>query len=314
MPKLRSRAALLAGPFALISAALSACAGPGAPPGRTHPAAATSPAATPAAPGAGRRAAHAFARLEHRFRARLGVYVLDTGTGRTVTYRADQRFAYCSTGKALAAGILLQRATPRQLDQRITYSAADLVYFSPVTSRHLATGMTARALIAAAVQYSDNTAANIVLRALGGPAGLQAGLRQLGDTMTTADRYEPALSEAVPGDVRDTSTARALGTDLRQLVLGRLVLDPAQRRLLTRLLLGNTTGGPYIRAGVPAGWKVADRTGHGGWGTRNDIAIAWPPSRPPVVVAILSRRRSANAASDDALIADATRTALAALS
>ena len=238
--------------------------------------------------------------------------MLDTGTGATVTYRADERFAYCSTFKVLAAGILLQRDTEAQLSHVVTYRAADLVYHSPITSRHAGTGMTLRALIAAALQYSDNTAANLLLRQLGGPRGLQAALRGLGDATTDADRYEPALSNAVPGDTRDTSTPRALGADLRQLVLGH-VLPPGRRQALTSLLLGNTTGGRYIRAGVPAGWKVGDKTGNGGWGTRNDIAVAWPPRRAPVVISVLSRRHSADASSDDALIADATTAALTAL-
>jgi beta-lactamase class A len=312
------RVARLSAPLLAISAVLGACAGPGSPPGRAPSAAATAPSAAPdavpaMAPASSQaRASRALRRVAHRFHAHLGVYVLDTGTGRTVTYRADERFAYCSTFKVLAAGILLQRDTEAQLSHVITYRGADLVYHSPVTARHAGTGMTLRALIAAAVQYSDNTAANLLLRQLGGPRGLQAALRGLGDSTTDADRSEPALSDAIPGDIRDTSTPRALGTDLRLLVLGQ-VLSPGRRQVLTSLLLGNTTGGPYIRAGVPAGWKVGDKTGNGGWGTRNDIAIAWPPGRAPVVISVLSRRSAAHAASDDALIADATAAALAAL-
>ncbi len=316
------RAARLSAPLIAISAVLGGCAGPGSPPGPAPSAAATAPATAPpatpaaasaAAPGGSRASAtRALRRVARRFQAHLGVYVLDTGTGATVTYRADERFAYCSTFKVLAAGILLQRDTEAQLSHVITYRAADLVYHSPITSRHAGTGMTLRALIAAALQYSDNTAANLLLRQLGGPRGLQAALRGLGDATTDADRYEPALSNAVPGDTRDTSTPRALGTDLRQLVLGH-VLSPGRRQALTSLLLGNTTGGRYIRAGVPAGWKVGDKTGNGGWGTRNDIAVAWPPGRAPVVISVLSRRNSADASSDDALIADATTAALTAL-
>jgi beta-lactamase class A len=172
--------------------------------------------------------------------------------------------------------------------------------------------MTLHAIMAAALDYSDNTAANLLLNQLGGPRRLQEALRRLGDTTTDADRTEPTLNDATPGDPRDTSTARALATDLREFVLGK-VLPESRRELLTGWLLANTTGGPYIRAGVPRGWKVGDKTGNGDWGTRNDIAIAWPPGGAPVVIAILSRRGSANATSDDALIADATKAALAAL-
>jgi beta-lactamase class A len=236
------------------------------------------------------------------------VYVLDTGTGRAVSYQAGTRFAYCSTSKALATGILLRRGAP--LNRVITYRASDLVEYSPITSQHVSTGMTLQAVMEAALEDSDNTAANLLLEQLGGPARLQGALRGIGDTTIDSDRNEPSLNDATPGDTRDTSTAEALGADLRQFVLGHL-LSPSRRQLLTDWLLHNTTGGPYIRAGVPSGWKVGDKTGNGYWGTRNDIAIAWPPHGAPFVIAVLSSRGSVNASSDDALIADATRTALA---
>jgi beta-lactamase class A len=234
--------------------------------------------------------------------------VLDTGTGQAVSFQAGTRFAYCSAFKALATGVLLMRDAP--LSRVITYRKSDLVEYSPITSQHLATGMTLRSVMQAALEYSDNTAANLLLEQLGGPHELQAALRGIGDTMTNSDRDEPPLNDATPGDTRDTSTAESLGSDLRQFVLGHL-LSPADRELLTGWLLHNTTGGPYIRAGVPAGWKVGDKTGNGYWGTRNDIAIAWPPHGAPFVISILSSRGSVNADSEDALIAGATRTALA---
>ena len=300
---------MLTAALLIVPVAASGCASRGN--AGTSPA--TSAAASPksAAPAAN-EPSPAFAALERRFGAQLGVYVLDTGTGRTVTYRADTRFAYCSTSKALSTGVLLKRDSSAQLDQVIHYRSGDLVDYSPITSQHVRSGMTLRAVMAAALDYSDNTAANLLLNQLGGPHGLQVALRGLGDTTTDASRTEPTLNDASPGDTRDTTTARAIGTDLRDLVLGN-VLPGSRRQLLTGWLLANTTGGPYIRAGVPRGWKVADKTGNGGWGTRNDIAVAWPPGRAPVVIAILSRRGSSTATSDDALIADATAAALAAL-
>lgn len=253
-----------------------------------------------------------FAQLEQQFGARLGVYILDTGTGRTVTYRADERFAYASTYKALIAGVLLRKASDAQLAHVVTYSKADLQSYAPITSKHVATGMTVNDLIAAALQYSDNTAANLLLDQVGGPSGLQAALRGISDTTTHADRNEPTVNTATPGDIRDTSTPRALGTDLRAFVLGDL-LSPARREQLTNLLLGNTTGGPYIRAGVPSGWKVGDKTGNGSYGTRNDIAVVWPPTGGPLIVAVESDRHTQKATSADALIADATKAGLTAL-
>lgn len=256
--------------------------------------------------------ATALADLEHRFHARLGLFALDTRTGRSVTYRADEHFAFCSTGKVLAAAILLRDDSDARLDQVITYRSSDIVEHSPVTSKHVATGMTSREIIAAALRYSDNTAENLMLTRLGGPAALQAALRRLGDTTTNVDRDEPALDDVIPGDTRDTSTPRTLATDLRGFVLGA-ILPTNRRDQLTSLMLGNTTGAPYIKAGLPAGWKVADKTGSGDHGTRDDIAVVVPPGGAPIVIAVLSDRDSANASSDDALIADATRTAIAAL-
>ena len=296
------RKVLLAAPLLSLAVLASACSGTeSATPGST--AVATSRA----------QADETFAGLERRFHARLGVYALDTGTGDAVAYNADERFAYCSTYKALATGILLQRDTSAQLDEVVRYTAGDLVEWSPVTSRHVRTGMTLRAVMAAALDYSDNTAANLLLNQLGGPRGLGQALRRLGDDTTNTDRTEPTLNDVFPGDTRDTTTPRAIGTDLRRLVLGN-ALPTGRRQLLTGWMLANTTGGPYIRAGVPHGWRVADKTGNGEWGARNDIAVAWPPGGgAPVVIAILSHRESINATSDDALISDATTAALSEL-
>jgi beta-lactamase class A len=306
MPFPKYRLALLAVPFLLATTPLSGCAtsSGGAP--------APTSSVSMSTPTAQAQAASAFGQLERRFGARLGVYVMDTATGHTVTYRAEERFAYVSTLKALAAGVLLRGDSEDDLNRVVTYSAADLQKYSPITSKHVTTGMPLRDIIAAALQYSDNTAANLILNQLGGPNGLQKALRDLGDPTTHVDRTEPTLNEAVPGDVRDTSTPRALGTDLQRFALGSL-LSNSRRQLLTNWLLGNTTGGTYIRAGVPSGWKVGDKTGNGGYGTRNDIAIAWPTTGSPVVIAIQSDRGSADASSDDTLIADATKAALAAL-
>ncbi|KOG45002.1 class A beta-lactamase [Streptomyces decoyicus] len=306
----KRRTALSAATLVLASGLLSGCTG-SSDTGPAGPASSTASASTDSAPSRD-RAAKALAQVERRFHARLGVYMLDTGTGRTVTYRAGERFAHASTFKALAAGVVLKRSTDDELNRVIRYSASDLEDYAPITKRHVDQGMTLRDLVKAALQYSDNTAANLLLDQLGGPAGLQKALRAMGDATTRVNRTEPTLNEAKPGDTRDTSTPRTLGTDLRGFVLGD-VLPEGRRQLLTGWLRGNTTGGPYIRAGVPSGWKVGDKTGNGGYGTRNDIAIVWPASGAPVVVAVLSDRGSKDAASDDALIKDATKAGLAAL-
>lgn len=245
-----------------------------------------------------------FASLERRFDARLGVYAVDTGTGREIAHRADERFAYASTFKALAAGAVLRRYSSGGLDRVVRYAREDLAPHSPVTEKHVDTGMSLRDLCEAAVRFSDNTAANLLLDALGGPEGLDAVLGELGDDTTRMSRREPGLSEAVPGDTRDTSTPRAFARNLRAFVLGD-VLDEDGRALLTTWLRTGTTGKDLIRAGVPEGWTVGDKTGNGGYGTRNDIAVVWPPDGEPIVMAIMSSRDHKDAEHDDALIAEA---------
>jgi beta-lactamase class A len=275
------------------------------PPGSAPPGTAP-PGSAPATVASSPRFAAALDALERQYGATIGVYALDTGDGATLEHRADERFAFCSTFKALEAGVLLRRDTAAQLAETVTYGPSEIIANSPISSTHQVTGMTVDALIAAAVQVSDSTAANVLLRRIGGPAALERELRDVGDQTTDVDRYEPDLSAATPGDPRDTTTPRALADDLQTFVLGD-VLAPARRDELRQLLVGDKTGGPFIRAGVPAGWEVGDKTGHGDYGTRNDIAVLWPPGRRPIVVAILSHRSDQNADSADALLADTTR-------
>ncbi|GAA2677624.1 beta-lactamase class A [Actinosynnema pretiosum] len=256
----------------------------------------------------------AFAALEQRFDARLGVYALDTGSGREVAHRADERFAYASTFKALAFGALLAERSVADLDERITFTREELVTYSPITEGKVDTGMTLREVADAAVRYSDNTAGNLLLRELGGDAGLAGGpaaferaLRAIGDTTTSPARVETELNEAVPGDLRDTSTPEALASDLRRYAVDADVLADDRRELLVSTMRANTTGDEVIRAGVPQGWVVADKTGSAGYGGRNDIAVVWPPDRAPIVLAVLSGRATVDAEHDNALLAEATR-------
>ncbi|MFF3567440.1 class A beta-lactamase [Nocardia jiangxiensis] len=303
----RSRrvAATLAVGTALLS--LCACGS-----GNSGSSATTTSVVSPPTPVGGTALSGRFGELEGRFGARLGVFALDTGSGHTVEYRADERFAFCSTFKALEAGAILTTAGPAELDRRITYTATDLTAYAPITRQHVTDGMTVRDLLDAAVRYSDNTAANLLFGLLGGPAGLQHDLRNLGDQVTRSDRLEPALSEATPGDPRDTSTPRTFATDLRTYVLGT-ALPTDNRTLLTTMLRTNTTGAGLIRAGVPADWVVGDKTGNGDYGTRNDIAVLWPPHRAPIVLAVMSTRHGHDDTYDNALIAQAANAAVTAL-
>lgn len=243
--------------------------------------------------------------LERKYDARLGVYAIDTGTGREVTHREGERFGYHSTFKALAAGAVLRKYTLSGMNKVIKYSEDDLVHHSPITEQHVDTGMTLRELCDAAVRYSDNTAANLLFDALGGPKGLEAELRKLGDDVTVMERVEPGLSDWVPGETRDSTTPRALAGDLRAYVLGDVLRQP-ERAQLTAWLLNNITGDEVIRAGVPKDWVVGDKTGSGsGYGGRNDIAVVWPPDGAPILMAIMSNRSEPDDTYDNKLIAEA---------
>ncbi|ANC77479.1 class A beta-lactamase [Fictibacillus phosphorivorans] len=255
------------------------------------------------------KTAKKFMQLEKKFDARLGLYAIDTHTNRTVTYRPDERFAYTSTFKALASGLILQQKSIDELNEVITYTKDDLVTYSPITEQHVDTGMTLREICDAAIRYSDNTAGNLLLKELGGPNGFEKALREMGDNVTKADRYETDLNSAIPGDIRDTSTARALATNLKSFTVDD-ELPNDKREILTDWLQRNTTGDELIRAAVPKGWEVGDKTGAGDYGTRNDIAIVWPPNREPIIIAILSSRDTQNATYENELIAEAAKVAL----
>ncbi|MBY0598080.1 class A beta-lactamase [Bacillus bingmayongensis] len=253
-----------------------------------------------------------FAQLEKKFDARLGVYAIDTGTNQTVTYRPNERFAYASTYKALAAGSVLQQNSIEKLNEVITYTKDDLVTYSPITEKHVDTGMTLGEICEAAIRYSDNTAGNLLFKELNGPKGFEKALRQIGDRVTHADRFETELNEAIPGDIRDTSTPKALATDLKAFTVGN-ALPADKRKILTDWMRGNATGDKLIRAGVPKDWEVGDKSGAGSYGTRNDIAIVWPPNRAPIIIAILSSRDTKDATYDNELIAQAAKVTINAL-
>ncbi|WP_412675142.1 class A beta-lactamase Bla1 [Bacillus mobilis] len=253
-----------------------------------------------------------FSQLEKKFDARLGVYAIDTGTNQTIAYRPNERFAFASTYKALAAGVLLQKNSTEKLNEVVTYTKEDLVDYSPVTEKYVDTGMTLGEIAEAAVRYSDNTAGNILFHKIGGPKGYEKALRQIGDRVTMSDRFETELNEAIPGDNRDTSTAKAIATNLKDFTVGNALPDQ-KRNILTDWMRGNATGDKLIRAGVPKDWIVGDKSGAGSYGTRNDIAIVWPPNRAPIIIAILSSKDEKEAAYDNQLIAEAAEVVINAL-
>lgn len=249
-------------------------------------------AATPVdAPTAGERQAPAFQTIEARVGGRLGVTATDVGTGLTLRHRPAERFPMCSTFKWVLAAAVLARveAGEDRLDRAVAYGPSDLLNYAPVTTAHVSEGrLSVEALCAAAVQVSDNTAANLLLPLVGGPEGLTRWIRSLGDPVTRLDRVEPDLNEVEPGDARDTTTPDAMVGLLQTVLLGD-VLTPAGRERLTGWLITSTTGTTKLRAGLPEPWRVGDKTGMGARGATNDVAIAWPPTGGPILIAAYLR-------------------------
>jgi len=247
--------------------------------------------------------------IETRVDGRLGVAALDTGAGERLGHRSGERFPMCSTFKWLLAAQVLARvdAGEESLDRVVRYGPEDVLEYAPVARDNLARGgMTVDELCAAAVRRSDNTAANLLLAASGGPEGLTAFLRGIGDPVTRLDRIEPAMNMVGPGDERDTTTPDAMVDDLRTLLLGD-ALSPASRELLAEWLVTATTGKTRLRAGLPEGWRVGDKTGTCGSGVAHDVAIAWPPGRAPILVAAYLAEADASFEECNAALADVGR-------
>lgn len=246
------------------------------------------------------------AAIEQASGGRLGVSILDTGSGAKYGYRAGERFPMCSTFKLLAAALVLHRVDTgqEQLERRIPIAAGDILPHSPTTQLHIGPqGLPMAALCEASIIVSDNAAANLMLASFGGPAGLTAYLRGLGDSVTRLDRTEPELNEAVPGDPRDTTTPAAMLETVHKIALGPALSD-ASRKLIVQWLQGNTTGDRRLRALLPPGWRVGDKTGSGARGSTNDVGLLWPPGeRAPLLVAAYLTGTTQPAAQRDAALA-----------
>jgi beta-lactamase class A len=267
----------------------------------------TTSAARAAAPVAAER--DRFREVEAKIGGRVGAFALDTGSGQSLMHRADERFAMASTFKWLLAAALLARVDSGEfsLDREITYGPADVLEYAPVVREHLARGqMSIAELASAAVELSDNSAANLLLALLGGPASVTRFARQLGDVSTRLDRNEPTLNTNLPGDLRDTTTARAMALDLRAVVTQN-VLSQSSRARLTAWLEGCRTGAERLRAGIPAAWRFAHKTGSGENGAINDVVVAWPPGRAPIVIVVYLSESSATAAALAAAHAEIAR-------
>ncbi|HWO09018.1 MAG TPA: class A beta-lactamase [Polyangiaceae bacterium] len=225
--------------------------------------------------------------VEQTTRGRLGVFALDTQTGQALEHRADERFAMCSTFKWVLAAQVLARVDRSLLSlaERIPYGPADVLEHAPVARQHVNEGsMSVEDLARASVVVSDNTAANLLLAKLGGPAGFTQFVRSVGDSTTRLDRIEPELNGNLPGDERDTTSPRAMVHLMGQILTGS-VLSSAGRERLLGWLKACETGKNRLRAGLPPEWVVGDKTGTGDTAC-NDVAIAFPPGRAPVLIAV----------------------------
>jgi len=229
-------------------------------------------------------------RIQQRLGGRLGVHVLDSQSGRRFGIDADSRYAMASTFKLPLVAALLWQVDHGAftLDRTLPISKRDLQEHSPAIEPQLAAGATdmpIRDLCAAVMIASDNTAANVLLAGVGGPQALTSFMRSIGDEMTRFDRTEPELNSNQPGDARDTTTPRAM-VDSMLRIFTQDVLSLASRALLIDWMTRSNTGLERVRAGIPKSWQVGDKTGTGANGAVNDLVIAYPPGRRPILIAV----------------------------
>lgn len=250
------------------------------------------------------------AAIEARLGARIGVGALNTGTGAWIGHRIQERFAMASTFKWLLAAQMLQMAErlPGFLEQRILYGEGDLLDYAPTARANLARGwMSVEECCEAIVVVSDNTAANLLLVGASGPAGFTSFIRANADSVSRLDRTEPTLNENAPGDERDTTTPDGMTRSLRNVLVEDRVLNPASREKLIGWMVASTTGRQRLRAGLPSDWRVGDKTGSGARGAVNDVAIAWPPNRAPILIACYMSEGDADTATRSAAHAEIAR-------
>lgn len=249
-------------------------------------------------------------KLEAQSGGRLGVAVLDSANGQVAGNRTDERFAMCSTVKTLAVAYVLARVDRRieTLDRHIVFSEHDLVAPYKATQPHVGPkGMSIAALCEAAITVSDSTAANLLLGSFGGPAALTAYLRSLGDRITQSDRFELALNVVKSGETQDTTTPRAMVGTLHRLLLEDALSKTSRARLTNWMVGAKDAATRRLRAGLPAGWRIANKPGTWEGISTNDVAVIWPPDRPPIVVATYLGNAPGSIATQESILADVAR-------
>lgn len=245
--------------------------------------------------------------LENESNGKIGISVINTANNKQLQSRGNETFSIQSTVKAIIAGAILKQSMndPTLLDKKIHYQQSDIVFWSPITEKNVEQGLTISELCAAAVSYSDNTATNLLITQLGGTQAVTDFARTLGDNFFRLDNYEPNMNSE-PNDPRDKSTPNAMANNLQQLLFGD-ILGVSQKDLFATWLKNNTTGDNQIRAGVPKGWVVGDKTGSGSYGITNDIGVLYPPNAEPIIVAIYFIQKDKDAKKREDVVAAATR-------
>lgn len=249
----------------------------------------------------------ALAAYERETGGRIGLYAQNLMTGVKIAWRADERFVMCSTFKASLAAFVLHCVDrgQTQLQDRIAYGSDDIPdWYAPIAKQNLSIGaMSVAAMCEAAVEYSDNTCANLLLARVGGPAALTAFWRSTGDMVTRLDHNEPILNRSPPGDPHDTTTPAAMAANLRRMLLGS-VLSLESRERLTGWMRNCKTGDDRLRGGIPTNWKIASKTGNDGKDAFGDIAVAWSTPETPILICVYTQGGSPTAARVKAVFAD----------
>ena len=251
----------------------------------------------------------AFKAYERSTGGRVGVYARNMATGRTLAWRANERFVMCSSFKASLVACVLSRVDKSQerLDRMIAYGPADIQDYAPTAKANLAKGaLSVEAMCQAAVELSDNTCANLLLAAIGGPQALTAFWRKHGDHKTRLDHNEPELNRSPPGDPHDTTTPAAMAESLRGFILGA-VLSNRSRERLTGWMIACQTGDNRLRGGLPTSWRIGDKTGNNGSDAAGDIAVAWPTPQTPILIAVYVQGGHPTASQITAIFAEVGR-------
>lgn len=242
--------------------------------------------------------------IEREHHLKIGVYALDTNNGRVIAYHANDRFPFQSTCKFIGVSALLASNKPL-LDKKILISPQDLLFWHPISGRYVNQYVTLKTLAEGAISYSDNTAINSIIHNLGGLKAINQFAHSIGNSSFVMNHYEIKLNSN-PNKEADTSTPKDMALSIKKILLGTVLNEP-NKALLLEWMRFNTTGYNRIRAGVPLGWSVADKTGSGSYGIANDIGIAWSPACKPIVLSIFTVSNQSDSKPNDEAVAQITK-------